>query len=205
MARRFVPNTPLNRAFRVLIALSGSGLSTREPLSFSLFNSIVDVITPVLKCHLNASDDMETFWNGAKCILPSCVSVLRKLRAKNVSDKQIVKTFCNVLDIFAKVNTLLLPESIDLFPPNIYGWISAAEGLEYNVDRAIEDAIHAGTKEWLEHIIEGKFLCPNEDLAMENFHTWFMIGVTHWLDISVIKALNRIEKSIKLDKLVAVE
>ncbi|KAL9892595.1 protein unc-13 homolog 4B isoform X1 [Glossina fuscipes] len=295
-----------------------ASIHEEHPLSFSLFNSILDVITPVLKCHLNESDDMKTFWDGAKRILPSCFSVLRKLRAKNVSDKQIVKTLCDVLDIFAKVNTLPPPESIDLFPPNIYGWINRAEDSEYNIDRAIEDAIHAGTKEWLEHIIEGnrqpngeqsddenlqylikliqmtrsdlqrameyfdkhfyhkmrlnfsavllkyydkklveivksivsevcgnikrlhipdeqnealpdlseinmgttlfelylvlkrfltlgKSLCPNEELAMENFHTWFMTGVTHWLDISVVKALNRIEKAIELDKLVAVD
>lgn len=54
-------------------------------------------------------------------------------------------------------------------------------------------------------LFSGKSLCPNEELAMEDFHTWFMTGVTHWLDISVVKALNRIEKAIELDTLVAVD
>lgn len=35
----------------------------------------------------------------------------------------------------------------------------------------------------------------------KDFHKWFTNGVTHWLDISVYKALKRIEKAIELDKL----
>lgn len=51
----------------------------------------------------------------------------------------------------------------------------------------------------------GKNLCPDEDLAINNFHNWFMPGVAHWLAISVIKALKRIEKAIELDELKAVD
>lgn len=48
-------------------------------------------------------------------------------------------------------------------------------------------------------------MCPNEDIAIENYHESFMPGVTHWLAISVIKALKRIEKAIELDELRAVD
>lgn len=54
-------------------------------------------------------------------------------------------------------------------------------------------------------IFIGKSLCPNEELNIEHFHGWFMPGVTHWLAISVIKALKRIEKAIELDELKAVD
>lgn len=37
------------------------------------------------------------------------------------------------------------------------------------------------------------------------YHTWFTEGVMHWLDISVYKALTRIEKAIELDQLVPVD
>lgn len=40
---------------------------------------------------------------------------------------------------------------------------------------------------------------------MADFYQWFERGVTHWLDISVIKALNRIQKAIDLDQLHAVD
>lgn len=51
----------------------------------------------------------------------------------------------------------------------------------------------------------GRSLCTNYDLALEQFYIWFMPGVTHWLDISIFKALNRIERAIELDLLQAVD
>ncbi|KAL7740193.1 hypothetical protein ACLKA6_003899 [Drosophila palustris] len=51
----------------------------------------------------------------------------------------------------------------------------------------------------------GQSLCPNDKLLMTDFYQWFERGVTHWLDISVIKALNRIQKAIDLDQLHAVD
>lgn len=44
-----------------------------------------------------------------------------------------------------------------------------------------------------------------EELVLKDFHIWFTCGVTHWLDISVVKAMNRIEKAIDLDQLKAVD
>ncbi|XP_058974958.1 protein unc-13 homolog 4B isoform X3 [Musca domestica] len=288
-----------------------------HPLSFTLFNSILDNLVPVLKCQLNESDDVKIFWDGVKRILPSCFTVLRKIRAKNWSDKQILKTLCEVLDIMSKIKMLDQPQNIELFSPNVYGWISRPND-ECTIDSVVIDALHSGTMEWLEHITEanrkkwdhmsddanlqylikviqmirsdlqrameyfdkhfyqkmkisfstilykfydnkiaeiaftivcdvcshikridvpddnfeelpnidnvnmgttlfelylvlkrylamGKGLCPNDELAIEKFHMWFMPGVTHWLAISIIKALNRIEKAIELDELKAVD
>ncbi|KAM8703190.1 hypothetical protein ACLKA7_007899 [Drosophila subpalustris] len=55
------------------------------------------------------------------------------------------------------------------------------------------------------YITLGQSLCPNDKLLMTDFYQWFERGVTHWLDISVIKALNRIQKAIDLDQLHAVD
>uniref|UniRef100_A0A1I8PQW5 Protein unc-13 homolog 4B n=1 Tax=Stomoxys calcitrans TaxID=35570 RepID=A0A1I8PQW5_STOCA len=289
-----------------------------HPLSFSLFNNILDTVIPPLKCQLYESEDLKTFWEGVKRILPSSFAVLRKLRAKNVSDKQIIKTLCEVLDILNKIKMLEIPTNFELFSPKIYGWIERKPVKECTIDDVIIDAIHTGTKEWLEHIVEanrqnngtslddedlqylirliqmirsdlqrameyfdkhfhqkvrvsfstvlykyydekivdiaktivdevcshikridvpddnledlpdidnismgttlfelylvlkryldmGKSLCPNEELAVMHFHGWFMPGVTHWLSISIVKALKRIEKAIELDELKAVD
>lgn len=49
-------------------------------------------------------------------------------------------------------------------------------------------------------------LCPNTTVFRINeFHDWFTSGVAHWLDISLYKALIRIEKAIDLDKLIPVD
>lgn len=54
--------------------------------------------------------------------------------------------------------------------------------------------------------ISGTALCPGvDDLSISQYYLWFTTGVSHWLDISVYRALTRIEKAIDLDKLVPVD
>uniref|UniRef100_A0A8D8CI16 Protein unc-13 homolog D n=3 Tax=Culex pipiens TaxID=7175 RepID=A0A8D8CI16_CULPI len=52
----------------------------------------------------------------------------------------------------------------------------------------------------------GPALSPGEsNFAIDEYHRWFTTGVTHWLDISVYKALMRIHRAIELDKLQPVD
>lgn len=53
----------------------------------------------------------------------------------------------------------------------------------------------------------GEALCPsdNHDFVTYSSYEWFTPGVMHWLDISVYKAMSRIEKAIDLDKLVPID
>ncbi|KAH8410713.1 hypothetical protein KR215_009957 [Drosophila sulfurigaster] len=288
-------------------------------LSFTLFNSILDILVPTINCLQNDSEDVKIFWDGAKRILPSCFSVLRKLRLKNIGDNKILKALSDVLDILAKIKTFEIPPEIEIFPSTVYGWIENVNCEESNnIDTIIVDAINNGAKDWFEHIMEGSkqvkdnqndeeklqyliqiiqmirsdlqrameyfdklfyhkirlnystilylfydlkltemckaivigvcsnikmldvpddqfeylpnidnvnmgttlfeaylvlkryiilglSLSPNDKLQMSDFYQWFERGVTHWLDISVIKALNRIQKAIDLDQLHAVD
>lgn len=49
-------------------------------------------------------------------------------------------------------------------------------------------------------------LCPETTVFnIHEFHDWFTSGVAHWLDISVYKALKRIDKAIELDTLLPVD
>ncbi|XP_017103350.2 protein unc-13 homolog 4B isoform X1 [Drosophila bipectinata] len=295
-----------------------STIHETHKLNFTLFNSILDIVVPVINCMQTDSEDVKTFWDGVKRLLPSCFAVLRKLRAKNTSDKNIVRALNEVLDILKKIKDLEVPENVDIFPKSVYGWIHTNGTDETcNIDTAIIDAINTGAKEWLEHIVEGSRqtkthetdeeklqyiikliqlvrsdlqrameyfdklfyhkiqlnysailylfydaklaeicksiiidVCNNikrldvpddqfeylpnidnvnmgtslfevylilkryvqlgeslcsENLELSNFYPWFERGVTHWLDISIIKALNRIQKAIDLDQLKAVD
>ncbi|KAH8358960.1 hypothetical protein KR093_003577 [Drosophila rubida] len=288
-------------------------------LNFTLFNTILDILVPTINCLQNDSEDFKIFWDGAKRILPSCFSVLRKLRSKSVGDNKILKALSEVLDILAKIKNFEVPPTIEIFPSTVYGWIEKVDCEQSsNIDTIIIDAINSGAKEWLEHIVEGskqgkdnetdeeklqyliqiiqmirsdlqrameyfdklfyhkirlnystilylfydsklveickaividvcasikmldvpddqfeylpnidnvnmgttlfeaylvlkryitlgQSLSPNVKLHMSDFYQWFERGVTHWLDISVIKALNRIQKAIDLDQLHAVD
>jgi BAI1-associated protein 3 len=52
----------------------------------------------------------------------------------------------------------------------------------------------------------GSALCPGvTEFYMKDYYEWFSSGVAHWLDISVYKALTRIQKAIELDPLIAVD
>lgn len=52
----------------------------------------------------------------------------------------------------------------------------------------------------------GPTLSPGAtNFKMSEYYTWFTVGVTHWLDISVFKALTRIKKAIELDDLLPVD
>ncbi|XP_020817784.1 protein unc-13 homolog 4B isoform X2 [Drosophila serrata] len=293
-----------------------STIHETHKLNFTLFNSILDVLVPVINGLQNDSEDVKTFWDGVRRLLPSCFAVLRKLRSRNTSEKNIIRALNEVLDILKKIKEFEVPESIDIFPKSVYGWLNDTEET-CNIDTAIIDAINTGTKEWLEHIVEGSRqsknhetdddklqyiirliqmvrsdlqrgmeyfdklfyhkiqlnysailyifydsklaeicksiiieVCNNikrldvpddqfeylpnienvnmgttlfevylilkryvqlgesmcsETLELASFYPWFERGVTHWLDISIIKALNRIQKAIDLDQLKAVD
>lgn len=49
----------------------------------------------------------------------------------------------------------------------------------------------------------GRGLCPveHDSFHIKDFHKWFHGGVAQWLDIAVLKALQRIEKAVELDNL----
>ncbi|XP_011188202.2 protein unc-13 homolog 4B isoform X2 [Zeugodacus cucurbitae] len=297
-----------------------SKIHENHKLNFTLFNNILDIIIPILKVLQSDSEDVKIFWEGVKRILPSCFSIVRKIRARNVSDKHIVSTLGEVLDIIAKIKTLGEPV-LDIFPENTYGFISLKDEDIINTDIVLVAVINTATKEWLEYITEGskphtrdehndeenlqfliklihmvrsdlqrgmeyfdklfyqklrinysgilfkyydanlfdlckekvenvcahikrieipddtlefsnfldeeslnmgttlfelylvlkrfvtlgRSLYTNYELALEKFYSWFMPGVTHWLDISIVKALNRIIKAIELDQLQAVD
>ncbi|XP_030370061.1 protein unc-13 homolog 4B isoform X2 [Scaptodrosophila lebanonensis] len=294
-----------------------SGLSSFD-CALCQWNAYI-IIVPVIRCYQSNCEDVKTFWDGAKRLLPSCFLMLRKLRCKNESDKNIVRTLNVVLDILSKLKSLEPPAEVTIFPKSVYGWIDEIGSVdEYSIESVIIDAINTGTKEWLEHIISGsrqtkdnetdedklqyiikliqmvrsdlqrameyfdklfyhkirlnysailfmcydkklteiskstlqivcgniqkldvpddqfqylpntdnvqmgttlfevylvlkryvalgESLCSNEKLEMTEYYQWFEKGVTHWLDISIIKALNRIQKAIDLDQLKAVD
>ncbi|XP_037945402.1 protein unc-13 homolog 4B isoform X2 [Teleopsis dalmanni] len=288
-----------------------------HPISFKVLNELLEVITPFLICLQRNSEEVKQFRGGLKQILPSCFSVLRKLRTRN--DQQAITTLVEVLNLISQIKEFVLPIDTSLFPQNEYTWIPENTDIEeYDINDIATFAINSGTNDWLEYIVEGskpksddecdesillylikliqmirsdlqkameyfdkhfyhklhinystvlfkfydkklteiiepiivkisanmerlnvpddrfeylpnidnvnmgttlfelyivlkrfltlgKSLLPNEQLDIENFYTWFIPGVTHWLDISILKALNRIDKAIELDRLKAVD
>ncbi|VVC94085.1 unnamed protein product [Leptidea sinapis] len=174
-----------------------------HPLSFVLFNNLLDKLTKPLQSGLINEEDVKLFWDGAKKLLPTCYSHVRKLRKKTAGDKSVMKTLREVLKILFKLSALDVPETIDLFPANLYGWLrDNDDGSKLSIQEVLNQAAIQGAADCL-----GQGLNETEwnSYAIAKFHSWFFGGVAQWLDIAAFKALTRIEKAVELDNLVPVD
>lgn len=97
-------------------------IHTDHPLAFSLFDNLLDKLIRPVQTGTLQDDDVKMFWDGVKKLLPSCFSVIRKLRKKTTSDKSTVKVLGDVLTVMSKVALLEPPYGTDLFPKNVYGY-----------------------------------------------------------------------------------
>ncbi|XP_055524465.1 protein unc-13 homolog 4B isoform X3 [Wyeomyia smithii] len=287
-------------------------------LSFSLFDGLLEKLIRPIQTKSVSDEELKMFWEATKKLLPSCFSIIRKLRKKTAGDKLVVKMLTDVLNILSKISYLEPPMETELFPSQQYGWLRHADDAEVNWDiRAVlACAVSSGAEDWFNTIKEGHHvesgvdedrlqnlikiiqlirsdiqrsieyydkifqevfhflytrelyiayelklaelikpcvedicrdlkriqipdsnsgsldyeninmgttlfelyvvlkrfstlgpaLSPGEsNFAIDEYHRWFTAGVTHWLDISVYKALTRINKAIELDRLQPVD
>ncbi|XP_052740956.1 protein unc-13 homolog 4B isoform X2 [Bicyclus anynana] len=130
-------------------------VTTDHPLSFALFNGLLDKLTKPLQSGLVNEEDVKLFWDGAKKLLPTCYSHIRKLRKKTAGDKTVMKTLREVLIILYKLSILDTPESIDLFPANLYGWLrDKDDGTRLTLHEVLNQAVIQGASDWFVHILD---------------------------------------------------
>lgn len=99
-------------------------------------------------------EDVKLLWDGAKKLLPTCFSHIRKLRKKTAGDKTVMKTLREVLKILHKLSVLDFPE-IDLFPINLYGWLRIKDdGSKLTVHEVLNQAAIQGASDWFVHILD---------------------------------------------------
>ncbi|XP_028162943.1 protein unc-13 homolog 4B isoform X3 [Ostrinia furnacalis] len=123
-----------------------------HPLSFALFNQLLDKLTKPLQSGLVSEEDGKLFWDGAKKLLPTCYSHIRKLRKKTAGDKTVMKTLREVLKILYKLSVLDQPETVDLFPSTLYGWLR--EGQKLTIHEVLNQAVIQGASDWFVHILD---------------------------------------------------
>lgn len=90
-------------------------------LAFSLFDNLLDKLIRPIQTSSVSDDEIKQFWDGVQKLLPSCFSIIRRLRKKTGGDKNSVKILSDVLSVLSKIALLEPPEGTDLFPRNIYG------------------------------------------------------------------------------------
>ncbi|XP_063906975.1 protein unc-13 homolog 4B isoform X3 [Zophobas morio] len=124
-----------------------------HPLSFTLFAKLVDKLVKPLQGGVG-EDEVKIFWDAVKKLLPSCFTVIRKIRKKDFKDKTTVQQLSEVLSILRNVTVLGIPQDMDLFPSGWYPWLSYCDNCHRDVLGVVEDAVKQGAEDWFNHIIE---------------------------------------------------
>ncbi|CAH1131281.1 unnamed protein product [Ceutorhynchus assimilis] len=131
-----------------------AGIHQKHPLSFGLFSKLLEKLLKPLQTEIINEEDLKLFWEATRKLLPSCLSIIRKIRKKTTNEKTIMKQVMEVLKILNYIITLG-PTDIDLFPSNLYPWITFhGNGPNCDIQGALRDAISKGANDWLNYIIE---------------------------------------------------
>ncbi|XP_044739455.1 protein unc-13 homolog 4B isoform X2 [Chrysoperla carnea] len=129
-----------------------------HPLSFTLFSNLLDKLIRPLQSNSFCEEEVKIFWESSKKLLPFVFNTIRKIRKKSTGDKNILKQVIEVLRIIAKMSLLEPPEKINLFPSELYRWLTykSDDDSEGNWDfrGTLGDAIQQGAIDWFEHVLE---------------------------------------------------
>lgn len=143
-----------------------SEVHQQHPLSFELFDRIIDVLVrPIQTNNVSHDEEMSIFWESTKRLLPSCFGVIRKLRKKPAGDANAMKHLTKALNIISKIALLEPPESTDLFPKQYYGWLKRKGETSWDIREALNQAVMIGTQEYFESIIDQNELNNDDNEA----------------------------------------
>ncbi|XP_044262026.1 protein unc-13 homolog 4B isoform X2 [Tribolium madens] len=133
-------------------------------LSFSLFGKLLEKLLKPLQGGSN-DEDLKIFWDGAKKLLPSCFSVIRKIRKRDFKDKMTMQQLTEVLKILGNIKMLGIPDDVDLFPNNMYSWVTFSEETKRDILTVVDDAVQQGADDWFNHIMENNVQQSDSDVG----------------------------------------
>lgn len=123
-----------------------------HPLSFTLFCNLIDKLIKPLQAS-GYEEDIKLFWDATKKLLPSCFTIIRKIRKKTTGDKNMMKQLVEVLRLLGKLMSLEPDENIEMFPQVLYPWLEE-HGKNWDVTYVLTEAIKQGANHWFTHILE---------------------------------------------------
>jgi BAI1-associated protein 3 len=174
-----------------------SDVHASHPLSFSLFEQILDkLMRPVQSEESEKSEEIKLFWEATIKFLPTCFSMVRKIRKLENTDKNGVKTLNDVLNIISKVSSLQPPEAVDLFPAHSYKWLRRTDlDAGYSLHDALNDAVHSGATTWFQRVTK-EIQNPDESNDNEK-ELQYMVRVIQMVRSDLQKAIEYYDKSFK--------
>lgn len=99
-----------------------AGIHTRHPLSYALFESLLDKIVKALQTKVAYdSEEIKLFWEASRNLLPSCLNFIRKIHNQvPTTNRDVIVKLTNILNIISRIAMVEPPEGTDLFPAKIY-------------------------------------------------------------------------------------
>uniref|UniRef100_A0A182M1C5 Protein unc-13 homolog 4B n=1 Tax=Anopheles culicifacies TaxID=139723 RepID=A0A182M1C5_9DIPT len=123
------------------------------PLSISLLESVLDKVCAGYDVALTSDEERERFWEGARRILPSCLSIIVKMRKRLAGDKDIVKTVNSVLQLMGKADQLAGRKGVTLFSDDTVRTLKQMSldcTKRSTVKEATVLAVQLGARNWFE-------------------------------------------------------
>lgn len=121
------------------------------PLSFVIFERILLALAqPIKTKNLSHYEELKSFWESTKLLLPSIFNFVRTLHDK-ANDTNLPKNLPSALRIMAKVIAISTPK-INLLPSNLYEWLNSEE-LKLNLRSILDLAVTIGTEEYFDSIV----------------------------------------------------
>lgn len=142
-----------------------TSIHANHPLSYTLISTLLDKLIRPLQASTPpqfCDEEIKVFWEATKKLLPPIFTTIRKIRKKTSGgDKNVLKQIIEVLRIVAKLSLLEPPEKTNLFPSELYRWLTYrneddADNVlgNWDIRGVLGDAIQQGAIDWFEHILE---------------------------------------------------
>jgi BAI1-associated protein 3 len=171
-----------------------SDVHVSHPLSFSLFDLILDKLVQPIQSATASSEEIKLFWEATIKFLPSCFSVVRKIRKLENTDKNGVKMLTEVLTIISKLSALEPPEATDLYAANSYSWLRRSDPeVSYSLREALNDAVHSGAITWFRRV-RNESQDPDESNEEK---LQYMVKIIQMVRSDLQKAIEYYDKSFK--------
>ncbi|XP_049530123.1 protein unc-13 homolog 4B-like [Anopheles darlingi] len=127
-----------------------------HPLSISLLEGMLDKLSAGYDTVLASDDERTRFWEGVRRILPSCLSIVMKMRKRIAGDKDIVKTITSILHLLSKAEQLATRKGIVLFDEATVRCIKQ-QTLDCTKHSTMKDAVvlavQLGARTWFETLL----------------------------------------------------
>lgn len=135
-------------------------------LNLALFATILEKLLKSLQKGAISEEDVKLFWDASKKLLPSCFSIIRKIRKKSTNEKTVLKQVREVLKILNCLSTLEPPAGFDLFPATLFSWVTYnGDGPNCDISTTLRDAVTQGASDWLNHILENNTKSDDSGIA----------------------------------------